>query len=729
MNKVEVTLNPPRKIVLIGQGITHLEILKKLSLHKNLVDDVTLISESFRFTNTDMIPSCILGKYSPSEVEIDLIKMAGTAGVKYMNESVQQLDADRRLIYFETRPPISYDFLSINMDFDKSAPLFDTKYCYPLSSIENLLAALGTFAKQESTKAPTLSIVGCDRVAVESLLAIVSFMKDRKKEAHFQLLTNESCLMPNETWAVRKHFTKILNNNSVHMYFNKEILEVKSDQIRMSGSEIVPSHFTIANTKNPPLTFLERSGLELDDPYISVTDALQSLSHKSVFASGTIAAVEGNRKMPATNQNMRRQAKTVAENIFRALKEDRLSVFKPSRIQLSLLSGDNETVVNVGAVYFRSKKISRLKNRMEQRFMNQFNLSKLAVGQEFESVDSFLGGANGTAPSYFINNSLSALNEGSQQVSVEGLINVESAPFFSLKPGSGVVQSVSHMTNFLVDPFLMGSVCTEHGLTGIYARGATPKTAQATIVLPREQPECEWNNTLYQVLSGIQAKLLLADCKLIAAHARLGNELAVDLVVNGTTDEQNLFQKSSAQVNQRLIVTKPLGTGRILSALKKNKISFEVFNQMTESMTLSNSKAAEIFKKLGGTAAIDIGGFGLIGSLQELLKKSKVSASLDLDKIPLLKTSNEIDESNSSLFLSNLKAADLLPKNLDELLRNKNFDLLFDPETSGGLLLSIDSNQSNELISELRKNGYDFAQVFGGTREGPPKITFRSNIA
>jgi selenide,water dikinase len=179
-------------------------------------------------------------------------------------------------------------------------------------------------------------------------------------------------------------------------------------------------------------------------------------------------------------------------------------------------------------------------------------------------------------------------------------------------------------------------------------------------------------------------------------------------------DEKQLLRKSGMQANEVLILTKALGTGTLFAGEMRRQVKASWIDNAIKSMLLSNQAAAECFLQYGATACTDITGFGLIGHLSEMVKASLIGVELKLDKIPILDGAREISAKGifSSLYPENLQSASFIT-NSPDFESHVNYPLLFDPQTSGGLLAAVSVNKADNCLKKLKELGYEEAEIIG----------------
>jgi len=322
-----------------------------------------------------------------------------------------------------------------------------------------------------------------------------------------------------------------------------------------------------------------------------------------------------------------------------------------------------------------------------------------------------------------------------------GIDKPDDAAVVKVPNGQLMVHTIDYFPSLINDPFIFGQIATNHCLSDIFAMGATPTTALAVATIPHGKM-AQIEETLYQLLSGATKTLHESKTALVGGHTTRGTELAFGLSCNGVVDEGKILRKNGMKSGQVLVLTKAMGTGTLFAASMSYKAKGRWIDGAVESMLVSNRKAAEIFSQQGATACTDITGFGLLGHLVEMVKASAEEVSLrvelNLEAIPILAGALETIEMGiySELQPQNLQAALRLPFDfaqgersvtadfIDNLARAEKYSqypLLFDPQTSGGLLAAIDETKAEECIISLKSAGYIYSSIIGRiveSREG-----------
>jgi len=296
---------------------------------------------------------------------------------------------------------------------------------------------------------------------------------------------------------------------------------------------------------------------------------------------------------------------------------------------------------------------------------------------------------------------------------VIGLADPDDASVSEVPAGKLVVQSVDYFRSFIDDPYIFGQIAANHALSDIFAMGAETQSAMAIATIPYGI-EDQVEDQLFQTMSGAIDVLNASDTALVGGHSSEGAELSFGLSVTGLATREQVMRKSGMQAGDVLILTKALGTGTLFAADMRLKAKGRWIDAALQSMLLSNQAAGFCMHRHGATACTDITGFGLLGHLVEMTRSSGKSVELELSALPILDGALEMIESGifSSLQEQNVRLRRAI-KEPGVLREHKHFPLLFDPQTSGGLLAAIPAENAEKCLAELKELGYPASVVIG----------------
>lgn len=287
----------------------------------------------------------------------------------------------------------------------------------------------------------------------------------------------------------------------------------------------------------------------------------------------------------------------------------------------------------------------------------------------------------------------------------------DDAAVYRLNKDIAIVETVDFFTPIVDDPYSFGAIAAANSLSDIYAMGAKPLYALNIVGFPSTRLAM---TVLDEILKGASDKVQEAGIGILGGHTIDDTEPKFGLVVTGIVHPDKILKNSGAKVGDALILTKALGTGIITTAIKKGIVPKETISRVIKMMSRLNKTAAEVAEKYPVSACTDISGYGLLGHLREMLKASKVNATLQIKKIPLLDKAREYAANNiipggtknNLNYVSDFLVADSNISTDDKIL-------LADAQTSGGLLFSIPEKYSAKLITELKKSGVEDAVLIG----------------
>jgi len=292
-----------------------------------------------------------------------------------------------------------------------------------------------------------------------------------------------------------------------------------------------------------------------------------------------------------------------------------------------------------------------------------------------------------------------------------GLDRADDAGVYKVSDDLALIQTVDFFTPIVDDPFSFGQIAAANALSDVYAMGGIPKTAMNLVAFPAKDMDI---SVLRSIIEGALDKMREAGVVLVGGHTVEDSELKFGLSVTGFIHPDRVLTKKNLKPGDRLILTKPLGTGIINTAIKGGLASKEIIAQVTESMATLNKSGAEAMAGYPVHACTDITGFGFLGHLSEMVTGSGCGVRIAASRVPIFPETLEY------------AAMGLVPAGA---YRNREFrrhmvdfaptvdrilqDLLFDPQTSGGLLICVGPEEAENLLKELRARGIHDAAMVG----------------
>jgi selenide,water dikinase len=299
-----------------------------------------------------------------------------------------------------------------------------------------------------------------------------------------------------------------------------------------------------------------------------------------------------------------------------------------------------------------------------------------------------------------------------------GLETSDDAGVIRLDADHALIQTLDFFTPIVDDPYEYGQVAAANSLSDVYAMGGVPLTAMNIVCYPMNELPHEW---LVEILRGGSDKVREAGALLLGGHTVNDPEIKFGLSVTGVAHPAEVTANRGARPGDDLVLTKALGTGIVTTALKGGTASPAEVEAVTASMKTLNGAAARAMVRTGVHAATDITGFGLLGHLYEMLAASEVAAEIEARSLPLLPGALEHAAAGVNTGGGRTNAEYLAPHvRMETGLSEPLQAVLFDPQTSGGLLMAVAPERTGALLEELAAQGVNVRAVIGKVTGGEP---------
>lgn len=725
-----------KHLLLLGGGHAHISVLRAFGMRPLSGLKITLVSPSARTPYSGMLPGFVAGHYPHEAMHLDLLPLSRFAGADLVLAAATGMDADRQTVSFAERPPLSFDLISIDVGIApgmgdvritgkratpvKPISLFAERFRQLHLRIQSL-AARG--------KKTAIGVVGAGAGGVELCLALAFRFRDLPVSLH--LFSEGETLLPGHNRRVQSLLLRLLAKKGIQLHTGFRALALNDTRLVSAAGEQVELEEVLFVTSAAAPLWLQDSGLALSDTgFVQISRTLQSVSHAAVFAAGDVAEMLQDPR-PKAGVFAVRQGPVLARNLRCSLLGKKLAAFRPQRRFLSLLAtGDRHAVASKGWLALSGTWVWCWKNWIDRRFMARFTrlpemTPRRRPGERLlvpglDENQMPCAGCGAKVAGSLLKGVLQELPRRYREDIVTGLEAPDDASVSRLPPGQLLVHSVDSLRAFTGDAFLFGRIATLHALSDLFAMAASPQTATAVVTLPYAAGDIS-AASLRQLMSGILQELQAHNTALAGGHTAEGPELSLGLAVNGFGSEGSLLLKSGAEPGDRLILTKPLGIGVILAAEMQARARGADFEQAMQVMLLSSQKAAELLQAYGATACTDVTGFGLAGHLLEMLQSGRVGAELLLDAVPFLPGTEALAAAGvaSSLLPANLSAG-LSVEVPPGLQQDPRYQLLFDPQTSGGLLAAVPDHTAEACLAALQVRGSPDAAVIGQIRADKP---------
>jgi selenide,water dikinase len=300
---------------------------------------------------------------------------------------------------------------------------------------------------------------------------------------------------------------------------------------------------------------------------------------------------------------------------------------------------------------------------------------------------------------------------------IVGMERADDAGVYKLSEDLAIIQTVDFFTPIVDDPYMFGQIAAANALSDVYAMGGKPLIAMNIVCFPIKTMDI---SVLREILKGGLEKMKEAGVTLVGGHSIEDSELKYGLSVTGTIHPSQVLTNVGAQAGDRLILTKPLGTGIINTAIKAGMAKEESIERVSNYMARLNNTASEVTQEIGARACTDVSGFGLLGHAFEMIQGTGKGMIIHASSVPLFPEA--LDFAQMGLVPGGtyrnrdfrIHQLDIDPDASPYLL-----DILFDPQTSGGLLIAVPRKKAEKMVKRLKERGINEAAIIGEVVNDP----------
>ena len=716
-----------RDLVLIGGGHTHALVLLKWGMRPLPGTRVTVINPGPAAPYSGMLPGHIAGHYTREELEIDLVRLARFAGARVILGRAVGLDAQAKTVTLEDGRVVAYDVASVDVGITSELPRLPgfaqhATPAKPLDVYAETWAAYLAHARGIG-RADPVAVIGAGVAGVELAMAMAYALKQATGQAQVTLIEASDTILSADA-KPREHLKASLEDNGVTIRTNAVISEITPEGPRLETGKILPAGLTIGVTGAVPQPWLRDTGLPLTDGFIDVGPTLQVQGHEDLFAVGDCAHLT-HAPRPKAGVYAVREAPVLFDNLRGRLIGHDLRPFHPQKDYLKLISlGRRAALAEKWGRIWQGPWLWRLKNRIDQKFMNMFrDLPDMAhpelppvltqgVTNELGDGQPICGGCGSKVGAGTLSATLADLPERQRADVLTG--RGDDAAVLQIGNQKQVV-TTDHLKSFTEDPALMARITAVHALGDIWSMGAQPQAVLATVILPR-MSEALQARTMAEIVGAANAVFATTGAEIVGGHSTQGTEMTIGFTITGLVD--HAITQAGAQPDDVLILTRPLGTGVLLAAEMQAKANGRHVAKMLAAMAEPQQKSAEILAD--AHAMTDVTGFGLAGHLQAMCRASGLGAKIDLGDLPVYDGALEMSEKGvrSTIYASNLRHAPVTTAT------GPKAALLHDPQTAGGLLAAVSAQDAPQIMAQLHAQGIRAVQI-GRMIEGPPVICCR----
>jgi len=681
---------------------------------------VTLVSPSRETPYSGLLPGVVGGHSPEQDLYIDLGRLCQFAGADLVLATATAIDPGGSEIELRNRPNLAYDYLSIDVGIEPALTdlaEFD-EALVPVKPIAGFMARFNLVYEQYRGGG-AFAIVGAGAAGLELAFALnhrlgIKAEKNGLPKPVLYLCQAAAELLPEAPPRLRAKAKNALAAQGIQFQPQFRAVRQGAGQLASASGAVLEVDQVFWATGAAPQAFLQNSDLAgTPSGYIAVNAQLQSVSHPNVFAVGDAADMVEQAR-PKAGVYAVRQAPVLFKNLVRMHRGQSLIRFKPQQRVLSLIALGEQTALGYkGPFWGWGRSLWRLKRRIDYKFLDSFKNLPLMTPPSVsngEALDPNMQcrGCGAKVASSILSEVLSELDPDGGRVLDDSAVLIPPA-------GELMIQSVDAFRPIIDDPYVLAKIAVVHAVSDIYAMGGRVGPIMVNLTLPYGS-ESITRSLLQQVMAGVLSQTKAEGGQLVGGHTAEGLELNITVSVTGWAPPDDIKTSRGTQLDDHLVLTKALGTGTLFAASMRGQAAPSWISHAVAMMLQSNRPAGALIAAPSVHAVTDVTGFGLAGHLQGMLAAGQ-GVDLILPHLPVLNGAlTSLSELGvySTAHDKNQRAATLV-RTQDfsdpELLARQS--LLFDPQTSGGLLISVAPDASQDLVARLKASGFDQAAVIG----------------
>ncbi|NIZ14829.1 selenide, water dikinase SelD [Phaeobacter sp. HF9A] len=688
-----------RDLVLVGGGHAHALVLRKWGMSPLAGVRLTLINPGPSAPYSGMLPGFVAGHYARAALDIDLVQLARFAGARLVLGAAGGLDPIRKRISVPGRPDICYDIASIDIGVTSAMPDLPgfLDHAVPAKPLDGFASAWEAFCRQDGPA--RIACIGGGIAGVELILAMAHALRQQGRLAAATLMDSDaalSALAPQSQPRLRA----ALDRYGVTLLEQAHVTHLEAGAIHLEGGRVIHSDFTLGAAGARAYGWLESTGLRQHEGALVVSPELQT-SDPDVFAVGDCAHM-AHAPRPKAGVFAVRQAPVLCDNLKAALLGGNMRRYQPQEDYLKLVSmGRKSALAERNGRSFSGPLLWRWKDHIDRKFMAQF--ARLPVTSATVSPPEKAATPDPSSPG-------SALDQFRGAARPDVAVQPDGTAAQLTAGDAMQLISARHLPAISADPVTLTRIAVQHALNPLWALGAEPQAA--TLLLTQPQQSAALQQRQYaEIMEVADQEMKTAGATIASVQTSPGAALSLGVSLTGLCPRTPVTL-AGAQSGDHLILTKPLGSGVLLAGAASGQARGRWVTAALDLMEQSQQRASEILRE-AARAMCDVAERGLLGHVQAICQQSERGAELRFDAIPKMRGAAELAETG-------LRAPgfDANAVRLPEIASTGPRALLFDPQTSGGLLAAVPADLSEMLLHRLRAHGYRAAEIGRITPQG-----------
>lgn len=720
-------------VVLLGVGHTNAHVLRMWKMKPLENAQLVCISNFPKATYSGMLPGVLAGQYPTESMEIDLVRLCASAGARLIISEVTGIDHENREIKFKNRPALSFDVMSIgigsrptfkDVTLAESNPLVAVK---PMQTFLSRLKSKLSGLDKPVGETRKIVVVGGGIGSIE--IAFCLERRLRTDAVAMGISESDSCQITLVTGGERvgtglldstqDKIQNLFEKYKIQSVVGSRVKEVNANHLLLKNGEKLDADLVIWATSAIAPELLGKLDMETDERgFLSTKSTLQTVTNDRIFAVGDSGTIVGANIVKAGVYAVR-QGPVLWENIKRLLWKRKVGDYVPQSGFLKLINtADGKSIAEYSGRSFYSGWAWKLKNRIDVKFMKMYqDYTPMEMVPEKPAQDDVMRclGCGGKIGSQLLSQVLSELEVPKHEDVIIGLENPDDAAVVKTY-GDQVTVTTDFFASPFDDPYLVGRIALLNSASDCCVMGAQPTAGLAIVQLPLGHPRAQMQ-VMRELMAGGVEELRKMNATIVGGHSIEGPRITIGYTILG---KQIADPKTKGMLNpgDQLVLTKAIGTGVLLAALMQGKLPGTAYQSLVETMLQSNYISLRLIQDFAITGLTDVTGFGLAGHLAEMLKASGKSARIKMQDVPVLGGCQKLIAQGieSTLAPDNRFVAGKVKVDSSGQ-SDVAIASLFDPQTSGGLLLGVSESNANRVISFLKDEGFVDTAVIGEVME------------